>query len=200
MNKTGFVLLIAALALRPTAPAQDAVTNPPPAATNAAATGAATPAPLPIAASTNEPTIVTSEHLQADYLHNVGTFEGNVLAVDPRMTVRADKMTVFFGGTNIVTAAGTNMNRSVQKIIADGAVVITTPDNKKSNSEHAEYTAEDGRVVLTGSPRVESPDGVVTGLKITFWRGSQKMDVIAGPAETNRTRLVIYPEEQRKKE
>jgi len=200
MNKTGFVLLIALLTLRSVASAQEAATNPPPAATNTVAARAPTPAPLTLATPTNEPTIVTSEHLQADYLHNVGTFEGNVLAVDPRMTVRADKMTVFFGGTNVVSSAGTNMTRTVQKIIADGAVVITTPDNKKSNSEHAVYTAEDGKVVLTGNPRVESPDGVVTGQKISFWRGSEKMDVVAGPTETNRTRLIIYPEEQRKKE
>jgi lipopolysaccharide transport protein LptA len=200
MSKTGFILLIVTLTSAPLALAEDAATNPPPTATNATVTGAAAPAPLAAPAPTNEPTIVTSEHLEADYLHNVGTFTGNVLAVDPRMTVRADKMTVFFGGTNIVTDAGTNATRTVQKIVADGAVVITTPDNKKSNSEHAEYTAEDGKVVLTGNPRVESPDGNVTGQQITFWRGSQKMDVVAGPTETNRTRLIIYPEEQRKKE
>ena len=198
MIKTGFVLSIVALTLASIAPGQDAATNPPPAVTNAPAPGGATPLAAP--ASTNEPTIVTSEHLEADYLNNVGTFTGNVLAVDPRMTVRADKMTVFFGGTNVVTDAGTNTTRTVQKIVADGAVVITTPDNKKSNSEHAEYTADDGRVVLTGNPHVESADGNVTGQKITFWRGSQKMDVVAGPTETNRTRLIIYPEDQRKKE
>jgi lipopolysaccharide transport protein LptA len=154
--------------------------------------------PLPAGSSTNEPTIITSEQLHGDYAHNVGTFEGNVLAVDPRMTVRADKMTVFFGGTNVVTTMGTNTTRSIQKIIAEGGVVINTPDNKKSNSDHAEYTAEDGRVVLTGHPRAESADGVVTGQKITFWRDSQRMDVVADPGETNRTKLLIYPEEQRK--
>jgi lipopolysaccharide transport protein LptA len=172
--------------------AEETATNPPPPATATS--------PFPASTSTNEPTIVTSEHLQADYLHNVGTFEGNVLAVDPRMTVRADKMTVFFGGTNVVTSGSTNTTRAVQKIIAEGGVVITSPDNKTSQSDHAEYTAEDGKVVLTGKPRVETPDGVVTGQKITFWRGSQKMDVVAGASETNRTRLIIYPEEQRKKE
>jgi lipopolysaccharide transport protein LptA len=164
-------------------------TSPPPAAAKS---------PLPAGGSTNEPTIITSEQLHGDYAHNVGTFEGNVLAVDPRMTVRADKMTVFFGGTNVVTTTGTNTTRSIQKIIAEGGVVINTPDNKKSNSDHAEYTAEDGRVVLTGHPRAESADGVVTGMKITFWRDSQKMDVVADPGETNRTKLLIYPEEQRK--
>jgi lipopolysaccharide transport protein LptA len=171
------------------APAMDA-TSPPPATAKS---------PLPAGGSTNEPTIITSEQLHGDYAHNVGTFEGNVLAVDPRMTVRADKMTVFFGGTNVVTAAGTNTTRSVQKIIAEGGVVINTPDNKKSNSDRAEYTAQDGRVVLTGHPRAESADGVVIGKQITFWRDSQKMDVIAEEGSTNRTKLLIYPEDQRKK-
>ncbi len=181
-------LTIAVAAADPTNAPGTADTSPPPATAKSS---------LP-AGSTNEPTIITAEQLHGDYLHNVGTFEGNVLAVDTRMTVRADKMVVFFGGTNIVTSTGTNTTRSIQKIIAEGGVVITTPDGKKSNSDHAEYTAGNGQVVLTGHPRAESADGVVTGKEITFWRDSQRMDVVADPGATNRTRLLIYPEEQRK--
>jgi lipopolysaccharide transport protein LptA len=175
----------------------------------ASVVGATSPAPavvkspVPAGSSTNEPTVITADHLNGDYLHNVGTFEGNVLAVDPRMTVRADKMTVFFGSTNVVTTTGaittTNTTRSVQKIIGEGAVVMTTPDNKITHSERVEYTAADGKVVLTeGHPRAESADGVVTGDKITFWRDSQRMDVENNQSETNRPRLLIYPEDQRK--
>jgi lipopolysaccharide transport protein LptA len=158
--------------------------------------------PLPAGSSTNEPTIITADNLHGDYAHNVGTFEGNVLVVDPRMTVRADRMVVFFGTTNVLTTTGTtittNTTRCVQKIIADGGVVMTTPDNKKTNSDHGEYTANDGKVVLTGHPRAESADGIVTGDKITFWRDTQRMDVENSQTETNRPRLLIYPEEQRK--
>jgi len=205
--KSILVVAVATLAaLIWTAPAAVSPTN----SLNDAAAPAATPPPpavakppLPTASSTNEPTIITADYLHGDYAHNLGTFEGSVLVVDPRMTVRADKMTVFFGNSNTVTTVGTttatNTTRSVKKIVAEGAVVITTPDNKKSNSEHAEYTADDGRVVLTGGhPRAESADGVVTGDKITFWRDSQRMDVENSQTETNRPRLLIYPEEQRK--
>lgn len=198
MNKTLLTFLIVLLVSAPILRAEDAATNSPP-ATNAAGTVAAAKSPVAGGGSTNEPTVITAEVLHGDYLHNLGTFEGNVLAVDPRMTVRADKMTVFFGGTNVVTSAGTNTTRTVQKIIAEGGVVITTPDNKKTKSDHAEYTAGDGKVVLTGHPSAESSDGVVTGQRITFWRDSQKMDVESSQTETNRSRLLIYPEEQRKK-
>jgi lipopolysaccharide transport protein LptA len=153
-------------------------------------------------ANTNEPTVITSDHLEVDYAHNVGTFTGNVIAIDPRITVRGDKMVAYYGTvTNTTSAAGgagTNATKTIQKIVADGAVVITQ-ENKKSNSDHAEYTAADGKVVLTGTPRVEGPDGIVTGKRITFWHGQDKMDVESDVTDTNRTRLIIYPEEQRKK-
>jgi lipopolysaccharide transport protein LptA len=66
-------------------------------------------------------------------------------------------------------------------------------------SDHAEFTAADDKVVLTGNPRVQSPDGTVTGKKVTFWRGQSKMDVESDVTETNRTRLIIYPDDQKKK-
>ena len=194
MNKTTLTFLIVLLASAPILRAENAATNSPP-ATNVSATAAAANSPVASGGATNEPTVITAEVLHGDYLHNLGTFEGNVLAVDPRMTVRADKMTVFFGGTNVVTSAGTNTTRTVQKIIAEGGVVINTPDNKKTKSDRAEYTAGDGKVVLTGHPSAESSDGVVTGQRITFWRDSQKMDVESSQTETNRSRLLIYPEE-----
>ena len=105
---------------------------------------------------------------------------------------------MFFANTNTVVATTTNTQRTVQKIIAEGSVVITTPDDKVSHSDHAVYTAVDGKTVLTGHPRVQSPDGNVVGKKITFWRNDSKMDVESDTTETNRTRLIIYPEDQRK--
>ena len=161
------------------------------------------PAKASSTTNTNEPTVVTSDHLEVDYARNIGTFTGNVIAIDPRITVRADKMVTFYGNlatnASATSATSTNTAKSIQKIIADGGVVITTPENKKSNSDHAEYTADDGKVVLTGHPRVDSPDGNVTGKRITFWQGQDKMDVESDVTETNRTRLIIYPEDQRKK-
>ena len=68
--------------------------------------------PLTGGAATNEPTIITADNLHGDYAHNMGTFEGNVLVVDPRMTVRADKMVVFFGSTNVIATTGTTTTKS----------------------------------------------------------------------------------------
>ncbi len=140
-----------------------------------------------LVAGAKEPTVVTAERMQADYLHNLGTLEGNVLVVDPRITVRADKMVVFYAGRE-----DTNALRGVQRIVAEGGVVIMQAE-RKATSEHAEYVATDGKVVLTGSPVLTGREGTVSGTKITFWRDTEKMEVEAS------SRLVIYPEEQRRK-
>ena len=150
-------------------------------------------------ANTNEPTVINSDRMQSDYLHNVGTFEGNVVVIDPHLTLRADKMTVFFGGTNTIVNGVTNQVRAVHHIIATGAVEIHL-DQKKATCDQADYTRDDDKAILTGAPKVETPDGVVTGKKITIWHGQEKMDVESDVTDTNRTRLIIFPEDQHKKD
>lgn len=135
-------------------------------------------------AKPKEPTVVTSDRLQVDYAHNLGTFTGNVLAMDAQISVRADQMVVVFGTT-------TNGVRTLQKITAEGGVMINQGD-RKSSSERAVYTAADGKVVLTGKPKLQSPEGTLTGKTITFWRDQQKVDIESD------TRLVIYPDELKK--
>jgi lipopolysaccharide export system protein LptA len=143
--------------------------------------------------ATNEPTTVEAKWSQVDYAQKIWTFVGNVRVVDPKIIMRADKMIVHFG------QGGTNTTSSIQKIIAEGGVEIAQ-ENKKSKSDHAEYTAADGKVVLTGNPQVQSPDGVVTGEKVTFWRGQSKMDVESSSTNAAPTRLIIYPDEMKHKE
>jgi lipopolysaccharide export system protein LptA len=149
--------------------------------TNAPATGS-----MVTAGPTNEPTVVTSDRLQVDYARNVGTFEGNVLAVDPRITVRADKIIAFFGD-------GSNTTRTLQRMVAEGGVVLSQ-DNRKATAERAEYTASESKVVLTGKPEVETPQGKIVGAKITFWQGRERMEVESAMTDTNRTRLIFQPE------
>jgi lipopolysaccharide export system protein LptA len=205
MNK--LLLATAAILLAIAVRAQDATNAPAPAKPAA-----------PVKAA-SEPTEIISDKLSVDYANNVGTFTGNVLATDPRITVRADQMIVFFStnapattATNAADTVSTNKppregklpgvsgiagRRSLDKIFASGSVVISQ-DRRKATCDQAEYLAGEGKVTLTGNPKVQTPEGNITGYRISFWYGSERMEVDANPAETNRTRLVIYPEDIRK--
>ena len=113
------------------------------------------------------------------------------MAVDIRCVVSCSLGTPISGSVNDEYVQGTGLIKTT------GSVVINQ-DKKLAHSEKADFTTADDKVVLTGNPRVESPDGTVSGRQITIWHGQEKMDVEADQTDTNRTRLIIFPEEQRK--
>ena len=141
--------------------------------------------------ATNEPTTITCAKWTYQYARNIVTFQGDVLAVNPRATIRADNMQVTL-----------NESRSISNIIAEGKVVITTPTNEKGTGNHAVFTNNDRRLVLTGEPKVEARGTVWTGETISFIldeKGIKDIIVEAGQTNTNRSQLIIYPEAQKKK-
>ncbi|MFN2352202.1 MAG: LptA/OstA family protein, partial [Kiritimatiellia bacterium] len=55
-----------------------------------------------------------------------------------------------------------------------------------ATGSHAEYDVVEGRVVLSGNPRVVRGRDILQGEKITFWRDSSR--ILSEP----NARLVIY--------
>jgi lipopolysaccharide transport protein LptA len=137
--------------------------------------------------ATNEPTTITCQRWKYEYAHNVVRFQGDVLAVNPRVTVRSDLMSVIL-----------DQSRSISNIIAEGNVVIVTPTAEKATGGHAQYTIATHKLVLTEEPKVNARGTIWTGDRITFLiqsNGIQDVEVDS----TNRTRLVITPDAQKKK-
>jgi lipopolysaccharide transport protein LptA len=155
-----------------------------------AQTNVAPPAGMTLGAA-NEPTTITCQRWKFEYARNIVYFEGDVLAVNPRATLRSDFMWVML-----------DQSRSISNVIADGRVVITTPGNEKATGGHAEYTIATHKLVLTQEPKVNARGTLWTGERITFLiqsNGIQDVEVETGQASTNRSQLIIYPEATKKK-
>ncbi|MFZ5801796.1 MAG: LPS export ABC transporter periplasmic protein LptC [Candidatus Omnitrophota bacterium] len=87
------------------------------------------------------PTVITCEGpLDIDYERNIAHFVDNVVAVDSRGTLTADKMDVYYN----------KEHKRVSKIIATGNVVVENPDGNKTYSDSVIYLAEEGRIILGG--------------------------------------------------
>ncbi len=99
-----------------------------------------------------------------DSKESVGTFSGAVIVKDPRFSLQADKLTVYLG-----KGETRGLDRAVAEgnvaVVRDAAVVpegAPAPAEGASNQrsvgrgERAVYTAKDGNVELSGSPRVLS--------------------------------------------
>lgn len=88
--------------------------------------------------------ISCSGPLEVDYGNSTAVFNKDVKIADERGKLVADKMTVYFD----------QKNQKLKKVVAKGHVVISRGENS-STSEEATYLADENKVVLTGSPKIE---------------------------------------------
>ena len=108
-------------------------------------------------------TVITSRHLDFDYLKRTAVFDGDVVVTDPRVTIKADSITAVFSTNNqpeTITAVGN------VRIEQEGRLALST---------RATYSVKSGLLVLTGRPRVIRGTDVLTGSRIIFSRDDDKV-------------------------
>lgn len=125
----------------------------------------------PAAAEGEQKTVITADQL---IVHTKGdpstvTFDSNVVVQDAQFELRCARL----------VAQVDSKTRRIVRVDATGGVVVTQ-ERRIGRAQKATYTPEDGKVVLEGDPRVESPEGVVTGKVITYYRDSDKVVVSGG--------------------
>ena len=109
-------------------------------------------------APTNEPITTEIYANEADFNSKeyIGTFSGQVIVKDPRFSLQADKLIVYL-------ARG--KEQGLERAIAEGNVAVVreapgenggAPVRSVGRADRAVYTAKDGNVELTGTPRMQS--------------------------------------------
>ncbi len=111
------------------------------------------------------PIVITSDRLSADSSAHTAVFSGRVQARNGNMWLYADKMVVHYGEEG-----------GVQTIDAIGSVKLIKED-RVITSGKARYTKADDRVVFTENPKIVQGSTVVTGVIITYYVSSDRMDV-----------------------
>ena len=141
------------------------------------------------------PIHVTSNHLVYHDSEREATYQGEVLARGPDMTLASSQMEVFFApaSQSADKRASADTQAKLQKIIASGSVVVTQP-TRHATGDKLTYTAEDDRFILTGGPPsiFDAERGKITGVSLTLFRRDDRVIVDGSgslPAVTN-TRVV----------
>ena len=140
-----------------------------------------------------KPVKVVSDSLEADDKKGLFTFIGHVVAQQDGATIYADQLDVFYSAAPQRTDkedAGETPPRSIDKIIARGAVKIVQQD-RIARGERAEYDYSTRAVVLTGSPSVVQGGNSVAGERITVFLGDERSIVEGGNSE--RVEAVFIP-------
>ena len=145
---------------------------------------------LPVSAATAAPPVhkdrsslpitVKSNEMTADNKGKTAIFSGKVVAKQGDITIYSDKLVVSYA----------DKGGEVEKVEALGSVRIVQL-NRTGFSEQAVYDSRNGRIVLTGTPRVVQGGDSISGKVITYYVDDEKSDVSSGGDPKARVEAVI---------
>lgn len=127
------------------------------------------------------PVHIVSDRLEAYQQQQKVIFIGNVVATQGELTIRGDRMTIYYLEKENPESNEEGLSGKVDRIEVDGGVHIS---QKKivATGEHVVYFTEENKIVLTGEPRVEQGKDSIQGEKITLFLDTEKSVVEGGPS------------------
>ena len=128
------------------------------------------------------PITVKSNEMTADNKGKTAIFSGKVVAKQGDITIFSDRLVVSYA----------DKNESVEKIEATGNVRIVQQD-RTGFADQAVYESNNGRIVLTGTPRVVQGSDSISGKVITYYVDDERSDVSSGGDPKARVEAVINP-------
>lgn len=128
------------------------------------------------------PITIKSNELTADNKGKTAVFTGKVVAKQGDISIFADKITVNYA----------DKKGDVEKIEASGNVRIVQ-QNKTGTAAQAVYDSRDGRITLTGNPKVMQGGDSISGKTITYYVDDDKSVVSGGDDPKSRVEAVINP-------
>ncbi|MBI2353500.1 MAG: lipopolysaccharide transport periplasmic protein LptA [Deltaproteobacteria bacterium] len=126
------------------------------------------------------PISIKSNEMTADNKGKTAIFTGKVVAKQGDLTIYADKIIINYG----------NEKGDVEKIEADGDVRIIQ-ENRIGTAAHAVYDSKQGRITLTGNPKVMQGPDSISGKTIVYFVDEDK-SLVSGDGDS-RVNAVIHP-------
>jgi lipopolysaccharide export system protein LptA len=128
----------------------------------------------------NLPITIKSNEMAADNKGKTAIFTGKVVAKQGDVTIYADRLTINYS----------DKKNDVEKIEADGNVRIIQ-ENRIGTASHAVYESTQGRITLTGNPKVTQGTDTMSGNTITYFIDDDRSEVSSGPGRP--VEVLIHP-------
>lgn len=148
---------------------------------------AATPARnKPLRPGTDTETRITANKLTYQAEKRQVVFEGNVHVTRPDFDLRSARLTVYMKPANAPKNGASGSvpaglaTGDVDRLVAQGNVVMTEPEGRSGTSDKATYTTDDGVLLMEGSPRLTDGENTITGETIRYYTQENRSEVIGG--------------------
>jgi lipopolysaccharide export system protein LptA len=115
---------------------------------------------------------ITSERMESVDQKGTVLFTGDVVAVKGKMTIRTDRLEVFY-------EKGADGKKKLMQIIASGNVVIREGD-RTGTAETAVYDKPGEIITLSGNARVQEGENRIQGEKIILYINEDRSVVESG--------------------
>ncbi len=135
----------------------------------------------------SQPITIKSNEMSADNKGKTAIFSGKVVAKQGDITIFSDKLVVSYA----------DKTGDVEKVEAFGNVRIVQ-QNRTGFADQAVYDSRNGRIVLTGTPRVVQGSDSISGKVITYYLDDERSDVSSGGDPKARVEAVINPPARKK--
>ena len=132
----------------------------------------------------NLPITIKSNEMAADNKGKTAIFTGKVVAKQGDVTIYSDRLTINYG----------DKKNDIEKIEADGNVRIVQ-ENRIGTASHAVYESTQGRITLTGNPKVMQGTDTMSGNVITYFIDDDRSEVSSGPGRP--VEVLIHPSTQK---
>ena len=116
------------------------------------------------AATTGSQTVITSKRFEYANGKREAVFEENVVVTDPRLSMKADKMWVFF-----------DEDQQVSTIKATGQAIEVKTADRTAGGRNMVYDVKLGRLVLTDNAWVKQGGNLLKGERIELWRDEERV-------------------------
>lgn len=139
------------------------------------------------------PVSITSARLTYNDSERKIVLDGGVTAKGADVTMAAGTMTVFLKARGEASeSAATATPGQLQRIVADGGILITQPA-RRATGDRLEYDSADDKFVLTGGPPsiFDAEHGKITGDSLTFFRRDDRVLVEGRETSPTTTRTRV---------
>lgn len=146
----------------------------------------------------NDPINIEADRMISQEKKNSVVFMGNVNASQGKMTIRTDKMTIYYKADN------PKKDQQMDRMICIGKVKITQ-ENWLGTGDQMEYFANLRKVILNGNAKTWQGQNMVSGKTITYYIDEKRSEVNRAKTATGdgkkqqRVRATIIPNSGKKK-
>lgn len=150
--------------------------------------------------NSKKPIQIDADGLEVFQEQHKAIFSGNAIAKQGDMTIKSDKMTIYYANKDDKEQNKNAKSNSIKRVDVDGNVVLTSP-GQNAHSQKGFYDTQKNLISLIGDVVLTKDNNILKGTKLDYFTTTGYSKIYSEPTQTNgggRVRGLFVPSESEK--